>query len=781
MGTVVREKELRLALVCYGGVSLAIYMHGVTKEVWKLLRASQAFHSSDPAARAALTDSEAVYADLLALVDGHVRLRVLVDIIAGASAGGINGILLGHAIAGGHDMECLRDLWLEKADVEVLLDPDARPESKWSKLYAAPIAWYFDSRRSSALDTVVDPVAREEVKRKLSRFVRSRWFQPPFSGVGFSALLLDALAAMGPRRADKVLLPASQPLDLFVTVTDYYGHAERLRLHSPSEIVETEHRKLISFSSHMRDGRTKPLGSLASLALAARATASFPGAFPPFQVREMDTAVSVRNTRWEDRDSFLAELFPTESAQGHDMSDATLIDGSVLNNAPFAPAIAALRNRPAHREVDRRFVYIDPKPGPRATARRTEQAAQRPGFFSTILRSLSDIPREQPIRDDLEQIDQLTRRVQRLRHVVDGMRDDVDDAIEGAVGRTVWLLKPTAERLSQWRFRVNAAAAREAGYAYAAYGQLKLAQVTEQLAQIVSVLAREDDRIVCETIRERVWDWVRARGIDNIGTATRRREGDEAFVNYLRRFDLGFRIRRLRFLIRRLTELQDEASVDERPAYDALRTAFYELLAPFIDRRARTGYSDAVALACTQATALPDAAIQAVGDAMDLTGLDQTTDARLVELLSGKLPMALYRGILLAYLGFPFYDAATLPLLQGEGLDEFDEIKVDRLSPDDARTIREGGTHAMLKGVQFNNFGAFFSRAYRENDYLWGRLNGLDRLVDIVLSALPPGAVIDADTVADLKRRAFRAILDAERPHLGEIGELFESLDREIG
>ena len=27
-----REKELRLALVCYGGVSLAVYMHGTTKE-----------------------------------------------------------------------------------------------------------------------------------------------------------------------------------------------------------------------------------------------------------------------------------------------------------------------------------------------------------------------------------------------------------------------------------------------------------------------------------------------------------------------------------------------------------------------------------------------------------------------------------------------------------------------------------------------------------------------------------------------------------------------------
>lgn len=39
------EKELRLALVCYGGVSLAIYMSGVTSEVLKVVRASRAYHS----------------------------------------------------------------------------------------------------------------------------------------------------------------------------------------------------------------------------------------------------------------------------------------------------------------------------------------------------------------------------------------------------------------------------------------------------------------------------------------------------------------------------------------------------------------------------------------------------------------------------------------------------------------------------------------------------------------------------------------------------------------
>ena len=59
-----REKELRLALVCYGGVSLAVYMHGITKEIWRLARASRAFHAGDSQP----TGSEAVYLRLLRLM-----------------------------------------------------------------------------------------------------------------------------------------------------------------------------------------------------------------------------------------------------------------------------------------------------------------------------------------------------------------------------------------------------------------------------------------------------------------------------------------------------------------------------------------------------------------------------------------------------------------------------------------------------------------------------------------------------------------------------------------
>ncbi|MFX7879143.1 hypothetical protein ABTK13_23000, partial [Acinetobacter baumannii] len=68
------------------------------------------------------------------------------------------------------------------------------------------------------------------------------------------------------------------------------------------------------------------------------------------------------------------------------------------------------------------------------------------------------------------------------------------------------------------------------------------------------------------------------------------------------------------------------------------------------------------------------------------------------------LPRESRRSLLLAYLGFPFYDIATLPLLQGEGQNEYDPIKVDRISPDDCQSLRQGGAAAMLKGIEFNSF-----------------------------------------------------------------------------
>ncbi len=760
-----REKELRLALICYGGISLAVYMHGITKEVWRLARASRAFHSGEDAE----PGSEAVYRRLIEAIarECGIDVRVLVDILAGASAGGINAVFLAEAIASGRSLEPLTDLWLETADVDRLIDPAMSRFSRLAKTAAVPLAWAWSSRRG-ALEKTVEAEHREEIRGKLANFVRARWFAPPFSGPGFTRLLLGAFDAMASGGRGAPLLPSHHPLDLFVTVTDFYGYSEQLRLNSPSEVIEQEHRLILSF----RKAGPGPLADAAELTFAARATASFPGAFPPFQVAELDSVLKERGADWPGRCDFLVRALPRQSALGTAES-TVLIDGSVLANAPFRPAIKALQNRPAHREVDRRFVYIDPKPGVRSVRLAGGGGDEAPGFFATIFGALSDIPREQPIRDNLEAIDQRSSTIRRLRRIVEAMRPEVEAAIERAFGSTIFLLKPNAKRLAGWRARAQTIAAREAGYAYAAYGHFKLAGVAEDVAERIFRLGGGGDRARHERVRQAVWSEARRLGLADQDSMTAAGARPEV-VLFLRSFDAAFRTRRLRFLIRRLGQIEQQPN-PPREAIAVARGEIYRLIGRY-SREEAGDRTDAYRDVETH----PAAALEALAEALSLREADDEADSRLTQALAA-FPKPERRALILSYLGFPFYDIATLPLLQGEGLDEYDEVKVDRISPEDATAIRGGGAGATLKGIQFNSFGAFFSRAYRENDYLWGRLHGAERLIDITVSTLPEGLALPEGLVERLKREAFRAILAEEKPRLREIQPLFEAIEREMG
>ena len=50
------ERELRLAVVMYGGVSLAVYMNGVTKELLNLVRATAPDYNDPDRVAARLSD-----------------------------------------------------------------------------------------------------------------------------------------------------------------------------------------------------------------------------------------------------------------------------------------------------------------------------------------------------------------------------------------------------------------------------------------------------------------------------------------------------------------------------------------------------------------------------------------------------------------------------------------------------------------------------------------------------------------------------------------------------
>src|SRR5947209_6554887 len=202
-------------------------MHGISKEILKLVRASSALHAiSDRGKRAQASfldqrdrgdpeyDTESVYFDLLREIGRDVELRVVVDIIAGASAGGINGAMLARALSHDLPMGMLRDLWLENADVSVLLASEARAR-RWSKWILKPFIW------AAVVTGRFGPIKDIEVRQKLSLFLRSRWFKPPLDGRVMAALMYDAVTAMGaPRSATASLLPTGHVLDLFVTLTD---------------------------------------------------------------------------------------------------------------------------------------------------------------------------------------------------------------------------------------------------------------------------------------------------------------------------------------------------------------------------------------------------------------------------------------------------------------------------------------------------------------------------------------------------------------------------------
>ena len=829
-----KEKELRFALVCYGGVSLAVYMHGVTKEILKLVRASRDFHTftnrhqpdltyADVAApRNEPADTEQAYFELLRIIGQTLDLRIVVDVIAGASAGGINGVILARALAHDLNIDPLRDFWLKHSDVAELMPPHIKA-SPWAKWYFRPFVWMFLYRFREDLG------ANRELKQKLSMFLRSRWFKPPFDGYNLTKVLFDGFSRMGdPVERGSSLIPAGLELDLFVTVTDFHGYVTHTPIHDPPVIQDREHRQMLRLSyRHWPKGNEKSSfdrENLPGLAFAARATSSFPGAFPPMRFAEIDRLVAEEKVSWTTRADFLYRNFRPYLLANINPADASFIDGSVLNNKPFAKAIEAIRGRPAYRHVDRRLLYIDPHPKSTAENRGMGPA---PGFFSTLKGALSDIPRNEPIHDDLAWVNTYNAEVRRLQMVVDSARSHIRamaDAVAGPALDNVI----TGEQIGRFRELANNRARNETGFAYEGYLRLKLTAVIEDVAGLVGQICGYDrDTAESGRIIAVIQKWAQLTGVspsaDDLLKPANPAIGLPVWVKFLLRFDVKYRQRRVRFVVRAVNQLYTRLAEDDfggltSERLDRVKAGLYDALALLQPMTARAAHAhdgqsgishealDAVrsivrdivqAMVNEPALASDPEAVarlfeKPISRTLDLLGNDLAletdntrTDALLIALVNGAgdvgpLPTPARRELIEHYIGFAVWDVLTFSITNWRDLDEFDEIRVDRLSPDDAQTLRKGGADATLKGIQFHHFGAFFCLAYRQNDYLWGRLHAADRLIDIVLDAARiEGAAREVDVIG-LKAKAFNAILDVESKHLTECGDLIAQLRREI-
>ena len=233
--------ELRIGLVLYGGVSLAVYIYGVVIEMQRLLLAAEELERGGEAGEMS------AYARAL---EAAGISKVSIDLLSGTSAGGINGILLAKALARGADVYAAKDIWIEGGDIAALMQPE-------------------DAEDPHSL-------------------LRSEYFEEKLAE---GMALLDRAAPGAPAP------PAV--LDLFVSSTHLRGGPRKFVDALGSEISTRQHRYV--FQRKVRSERQAPgeetIGYEADdfaaadnprLVKLARATSAFPVAFAPVEIEPAD-------------------------------------------------------------------------------------------------------------------------------------------------------------------------------------------------------------------------------------------------------------------------------------------------------------------------------------------------------------------------------------------------------------------------------------------------------------------------------------------------------------
>ena len=125
--------------------------------------------------------------------------------------------------------------------------------------------------------------------------------------------------------------------------------------------------------------------------------------------------------------------------------------------------------------------------------------------------------------------------------------------------------------------------------------------------------------------------------------------------------------------------------------------------------------------------------------------------------------------LLVRYLGFALFDANLYALEYAAGVGERDRVDVMRMSPRECHLLT--WPDPKVKGRKLGHFGAFTNREWRENDYLAGRLDGAERMISLLVGEE------DEAACRTWSGRAFRAILDEEREHLGSSKKLIADLE----
>jgi predicted acylesterase/phospholipase RssA len=664
-------EELRVAIALNGGVSLAVWMGGCVVELDRVRRAGES------------QDTPRVY-DALCRCLGR---RLVVDILTGTSAGGINGGLLGAAMVKGRrlDPAFVRDRWIELGDLAILLH-DADEESPTALM---------DGKKfhRDLLQTFEGILGNDE----------------DAPGYAESAI---------PAEADpRVLVPS-----LDITMTDVRGVQRRFRDSWGGELVAREHRPRFKFREpeHFTGN---------ALAAAARTTASFPVAFDPWHVQGNARALA-------------------------DLPAATYgIDGGLLDNAPIREALDLIPTRPATSMVRRYFCYVNADPDVSE-----EPTVAEPPTLGQVGGYMVHLPRQAPLVDHLYAVRKAVERSGRSKRVQSELLHTDLTKLEAVAEAlfTSYTRRRTLESLEELLPEpsdVNA-----------------MFELLEETGGELPWIPRE-----WRPGREPRWEWglrpaqrilhflldllrpaIEEAGKPKPGEGKerdqrRREERRKALLQT--RIDIDAQLARLGEARDHVTE---PSNLDD-PSH-------------FEQKGVGQRVNDAAEAATTRSAEAREAVIE--GAKAMRTCMEKNTDLFAPETTralfgpcwpkGGRWNHFLRRVLAIEVVRRAF--AAEADIESAEKLC-FVQLTPDAPSPIfTARPLRlSGPTSAKQKltGVWLGHFAGFYRRSWRVNDYMWGRLDGAARVVDLLLDK-PSGDVGEWVSESPEVRAAKRAKMLAE-------------------
>jgi predicted acylesterase/phospholipase RssA len=669
-------EEVRLAMAWNGGVSLAVWMGGVAVELDAARRAHLGTGGSD--------DGRSIYR---ALCLAFNRILVL-DILTGASAGGINGALLGGVITHRRRLDAtyLRNRWIALGSFSDLLRPTNM--------------------------------------KKPPSLMDGDYFTKEVASTFRDCLGESSDAAVGELElAPNAYLPDEVLLD--VQSTNVAGLQRAIPDHWGEYFYAREYRAPIRF-------RRAEDYTADALATAARASASFPAAFEPAKI-----------------DGDAAKL------AGYEGKIRWGIDGGLLENAPIEAAIDQIPNRRADRKVRRFVVYVNADPPGKAAV---EDHPPVPDL-QQVLGYVVNLPRDARFIDELAAIENALRRGQTAADAIlplaqlpyEALRDTANALLDAyrrrrALGslEEVTALPGEPPRPGLGRAILNRLVEAD---------QLSLPWLPPPGSVRVSL---DDWRWGIRSAQRVLFlelDLLRLAGSPDLLLASR-----GAIDGAIAQLDALATVLRGRASIREATGELSTVADDDLAAHLEALDGLFAGFRPEIRDALETGTN-----------AFLEAIAPLPMSASLLDGVQHTTMDRVTFFVWRALAIEVIRRAFVAD-----HDVDSAQTLRFAQLTPVAPCPVMTATPLNDRGPDSPGDK--LTGIHLGHFSAFYRASWRANDFMWGRLDGALRVVDLMVDAgeasnLPALAEALAPTdpdsdAADRRALVVEALEDAGTPNI---------------